>query len=220
MCDFHEHALPHLEHDEWVLDTPLIRGFIDSVRAAVGRCVDIRCRGLSARRAGLQGSSDAVRLAAEAVSAGRAGERDGRRHRPVASLPRRRPLALPLQPRRAAGSTTPVHDHLAWGLVGLYKGTQDEEFYEPGDGRLELIRQRPLGRATITCCCPGRRRPPRTDDVRRDLGVDPPARERHRLRARHTFDDQTGEARPFRSGYVNADCRREASAARDGAAQR
>ena len=25
------------------------------------------------------------------------------------------------------GSRTPVHDHLAWGLVGLYRGTQDEE---------------------------------------------------------------------------------------------
>jgi hypothetical protein len=23
---------------------------------------------------------------------------------------------------------------------------------------------------------------------------------------RHTFDEQTGEARPFRSGYVNAEC--------------
>jgi predicted metal-dependent enzyme (double-stranded beta helix superfamily) len=26
------------------------------------------------------------------------------------------------------GAMTPVHDHLAWGLVGLYSGTQDEEF--------------------------------------------------------------------------------------------
>ena len=42
------------------------------------------------------------------------------------------------------GSMTPVHDHLAWGLVGLYKGNQDEEFYEPGGGRLRLVRQRPL----------------------------------------------------------------------------
>ena len=25
---------------------------------------------------------------------------------------------------------TPVHDHLAWGLVGLYRGTQDEEVFE------------------------------------------------------------------------------------------
>jgi 3-mercaptopropionate dioxygenase len=24
---------------------------------------------------------------------------------------------------------TPVHDHLAWGLVGLYRGAQDEEIY-------------------------------------------------------------------------------------------
>src|SRR5207249_1396580 len=28
-----------------------------------------------------------------------------------------------------SGSATPVHDHLAWGLVGLYRGTQDEEVY-------------------------------------------------------------------------------------------
>src|ERR1044071_8670818 len=25
------------------------------------------------------------------------------------------------------GAQTPVHDHLAWGLVGLYRGEQDEE---------------------------------------------------------------------------------------------
>ena len=31
--------------------------------------------------------------------------------------------------RRPAGAMTPVHDHLAWGLVGLYRGTQDEEIY-------------------------------------------------------------------------------------------
>ena len=41
------------------------------------------------------------------------------------------------------GSMTPVHDHLAWGLVGLYKGTQDEELYEPGDGRLRLASPAP-----------------------------------------------------------------------------
>ena len=28
------------------------------------------------------------------------------------------------------GAQTPVHDHLAWGLVGLYRGTQDEEIFE------------------------------------------------------------------------------------------
>ena len=42
------------------------------------------------------------------------------------------------------GAMTPVHDHLAWGLVGLYRGNQDEEFYRPRSGRLELERRRPL----------------------------------------------------------------------------
>src|SRR5262245_46915175 len=38
MCEVRdEHALEPLEHDEWVLDTPLIRGFIGSVRAAIER---------------------------------------------------------------------------------------------------------------------------------------------------------------------------------------
>jgi predicted metal-dependent enzyme (double-stranded beta helix superfamily) len=37
---------------------------------------------------------------------------------------------------------------------------------------------------------------------------------------RHTFDEHTGEPRPFRSGYVNAECAGEASAAREGAVQR
>ena len=25
-----------------------------------------------------------------------------------------------------AGAATPIHDHLAWGLVGIYRGRQDE----------------------------------------------------------------------------------------------
>jgi len=36
------------------------------------------------------------------------------------------------------GAQTPVHDHLAWGLVGLYKGEQEEEiFTRQDDGRDE-----------------------------------------------------------------------------------
>ena len=30
----------------------------------------------------------------------------------------------------APGLATPVHNHLAWGLVGLYEGDQEEEEYE------------------------------------------------------------------------------------------
>src|SRR4029453_14171596 len=35
------------------------------------------------------------------------------------------------------GSATPIHDHLAWGLVGLYRGTQDEEIYDEHVKRTE-----------------------------------------------------------------------------------
>src|SRR5687768_17280143 len=31
------------------------------------------------------------------------------------------------------GSTTPVHDHLAWGLIGLYRGRQAETVYHRTD---------------------------------------------------------------------------------------
>jgi predicted metal-dependent enzyme (double-stranded beta helix superfamily) len=42
------------------------------------------------------------------------------------------------------GAATPVHDHLAWGLVGLYVGEQRDEVYAagapvgPGDEQAEL----------------------------------------------------------------------------------
>ena len=148
------------------------------------------------------------RLASGALPAGRARERHGRRDRPVAPLPRRRPVALPVQPRRAAGSMTPVHDHLAWGLIGLYRGNQDEEFYRPGDGR---PRARPpaaaRARRPLPAAPAARRRPPGPDDLRRDLRLDPSARERHRLHPPpHLRRGTPASARPFRSGYVNAEC--------------
>src|SRR5213076_3159450 len=43
-----------------------------------------------------------------------------------------------------SGSATPIHDHLAWGLVGLYRGEQDEEIYAARDGSLELVERRSL----------------------------------------------------------------------------
>jgi hypothetical protein len=38
MCDLVDHhALDPLEEDEWVLDTPVVRGFVDGVRATIER---------------------------------------------------------------------------------------------------------------------------------------------------------------------------------------
>ena len=42
---------------------------------------------------------------------------------------RRAMAAWPFRRWWCAGAQTPVHDHLAWGLVGLYRGTQDEDVF-------------------------------------------------------------------------------------------
>jgi 3-mercaptopropionate dioxygenase len=105
------------------------------------------------------------------------------------------------------GAMTPVHDHLAWGLVGLYRGNQDEEFYRPTDGRLERTRQRPLSPGDFYALLP-----PRNDVHRVRTTSDVTSVSIHLLAndtgcvLRHTYDEETGEARPFRSGYVNAEC--------------
>src|SRR3954471_9811268 len=106
------------------------------------------------------------------------------------------------------GSMTPVHDHLAWGLVGVYRGNQDEEFYRPLDGRgLELVRRRPLDPGDFYTLLPPR------DDVHRVRTTSEQTSVSIHLLAndtgcvwRHTFDEETGAASPFRSGYVNAAC--------------
>src|SRR2546423_3230145 len=43
-----------------------------------------------------------------------------------------------------AGSETPVHDHLAWGLVGLYAGAQGEDIYAQRTGGPEPLESRSL----------------------------------------------------------------------------
>ena len=112
------------------------------------------------------------------------------------------------------GAETPVHDHLAWGLVGLYRGTQDEEIYA-SDGRLELAERRAL--------VPG--------DF---YALLPPANDIHRVRTtssetsvsihlltndtgciwRHAYDLETGEQRAFRSGLRQRRVRQSVNARR------
>ena len=122
-------------------------------------------------------------LAPRSVRGGAPGERHGRRHRPVAPLPRRRQVAHAVLARRPSGAATPVHDHLAWGLVGLYRGEQDEEIFAHDGGALGLAERRQLVPGDFYELLPPR------DDIhrvrttsRRDLGLDPPADERHGLR--------------------------------------
>jgi predicted metal-dependent enzyme (double-stranded beta helix superfamily) len=100
-----------------------------------------------------------------------------------------------------------VHDHLAWGLVGLYRGNQEEALYQPREGRLDLLRRRSLEPGDLYTLLPPQ------NDVHRVRTTSAVTSVSIHLLAndtgcvlRHTFDEQTGEARPFRSGYVNAAC--------------
>ncbi len=96
------------------------------------------------------------------------------------------------------GAMTPVHDHLAWGLVGVYRGVQDEEFYRPGGGKLALLRRRPVNPGDFYTLLPPR------DDVHRVRTTSAETSVSIHLLAndtgcvwRHTYDEQTGEASPI-----------------------
>ena len=102
---------------------------------------------------------------------------------------------------------TPVHDHLAWGLVGLYRGTQDEEIYARHADGLELVERRALAPGDFYVLIPPR------DDIHRVRTTSPETSVSIHLLTndtgcvwRHAYDPDTGAARPFRSGYVNVLC--------------
>jgi 3-mercaptopropionate dioxygenase len=105
------------------------------------------------------------------------------------------------------GVATPVHDHLAWGLVGLYRGTQEEEIYSAGDQGLELVETRALEEGDFYALIPPQ------DDIHRVRTTSEEASVSIHLLTndtgcvwRHRYEPETGEVAPFRSGYVNAPC--------------
>ena len=106
-----------------------------------------------------------------------------------------------------SGSETPVHDHLAWGLVGLYQGNQDEEIYADRAHGLELVESRALAPGDFYALIPPR------DDIHRVRTTSSKSSISIHLLTndtgcvwRHTFDPQSGERQLFRSGYVNVAC--------------
>ena len=105
------------------------------------------------------------------------------------------------------GSQTPIHDHLAWGLVGLYRGAQDEELYAQRNGALEVVERRALRSGDFYVLIPPR------DDIHRVRTTSHEASVSIHLLTndtgcvwRHAYDPVSGTARPFRSGYANAPC--------------
>jgi predicted metal-dependent enzyme (double-stranded beta helix superfamily) len=208
MCDFDAAAgaLPPLEADEYLVDNARVRGFIADVRAQIAAAdsPSRACELIGPLFAALL--ADAGWLPAQFQEAAPASGMGGGIGQWLVFRAADRSLGL-FSLVVPPGSMTPVHDHLAWGLVGIYRGNQDEELYAPGEGRLELVRRRPLQPGDFYTLLPPR------DDVHRVRTTSAETSVSIHLLAsdvgciwRHTYDEQTGEARPFRSGYVNAEC--------------
>jgi len=192
--------------DEFVLDTPVVRSFLADVKTTIADATspEDACDSLRPRFAELLADPDWLPppYQADAPESGMGGgigqwllyrAEDG-----SLSL-----FSLVVPP----GSETPIHDHLAWGLVGLYRGTQDEEIYAQQDGGLELVERRALVPGDFYVLIPPR------DDIHRVRTTSPETSVSIHLLTndtgcvwRHAYDEESGEARPFRSGYVNVEC--------------
>jgi len=189
--------------DEYVLDTPVVRSFIESVRALIasagsaGDSVEL----IRPEFARLLADSDWLppeyqEAVPDSGMGGGIGQwllfRAGDGSLSLFSL------VVPSE------SETPVHDHLAWGLVGLYRGTQDEEIFDP---ELTLSESRELVPGDFYALLPPR------DDIHRVRTTSAETSVSIHLLTndtgcvwRHTFDPEAKTSEPFRSGYVNVPC--------------
>jgi predicted metal-dependent enzyme (double-stranded beta helix superfamily) len=113
-----------------------------------------------------------------------------------------------------AGAATPVHDHLAWGLIGVYRGQQHETVYrrlddgsDPARAQLEIAKQHELEQGDFYALIPP------TDDIHYvKTTSNTPSVSIHLLANdtaciwRHKFNPAAGSVAAFRSGYANAPC--------------
>lgn len=200
--------------DEYLLDTEAVRALIARLREAVQSTASplAACEAIRPEFARLLDDEDWLpnQFQAPAPESGMGGGigqwllfRSGDRSLALFSL------VVP------AAAQTQVHDHLAWGLVGLYRGTQDEEVFGHEDGVLRLRERRALSPGDFYVLIPPR------DDIHRVRTTSPETSVSLHLLAndtgcvwRHCYEPDSRIVRPFRSGYVNRECDPEAQAAK------
>jgi 3-mercaptopropionate dioxygenase len=191
--------------NEFVLDTPVVRAFVANVETAIANASSPHeaCAAITPRFAELLADSDWLpgeyqEAAPESGMGGGIGQwllyRSGDGSLSLFSL------VVP------PDSETPIHDHLAWGIVGLYRGTQDEEIYARRSDALELVERWSLVPGDFYVLIPP------LDDIHRVRTTSGETSVSVHLLTndtgcvwRHAYEP-SGEVRPFRSGYVNVAC--------------
>jgi 3-mercaptopropionate dioxygenase len=177
MCDSASEPLPPLPADEYVLDTPRMRELVASVRDRIG-------------------SAASPAEACESLE-------------PLFSQLLADEGWLPEEFQEPAAESGMGGGIGQWLLFRAADRSLSlfSLVVPPREGGLDLLRRRPLARGDFYALLP-----PQNDVHRVRTTSDVTSVSIHLLAndtgcvARHTFDEETGEARPFRSGYVNADC--------------
>jgi predicted metal-dependent enzyme (double-stranded beta helix superfamily) len=192
--------------DEFLLDTTAVRAFVADVSAAIDRSDSPAeaCEAIRPRFGALLADDEWLpahyqKAAPESGMGGGIGQwllyraADG-----SLSL-----FSLVVPPE----AETPVHDHLAWGLVGLQSGSQEEEVYAKDGETLRLAQTRTLGPGDFYTLIPPE------GDIHRVRTISPENSVSIHLLTndtgcvwRHVYDPESGGETPFRSGYVNAPC--------------
>ena len=105
------------------------------------------------------------------------------------------------------GQVTPVHDHGTWGVIGIYQGVEHEVTYKPaivtGARLYKQTGERDITEREVIVCCTSDR-----DIHRVSCGSNVPCVGIHVYGAdigtieRHVYDPQTGDVRPFVSGWT------------------
>jgi predicted metal-dependent enzyme (double-stranded beta helix superfamily) len=213
MCGDHQHIDPPGTADEYHLDIPAIHSLIDDVHHALShqQSVPAALEMLRPRFAELL--SDQTWLpdafAAPNPQSGMGGGigtwllfRAVDRSLSLFSL------VVP------SGSETPIHDHLAWGFVGLYRGEQTETVYRrTDDGSLEEhatlevseVNQLKPGNFYTLLPPEGDIHAVKTTSAEASISIHLLANDTGCV-IRHAFDPAQTQVRAFRSGYSNVAC--------------
>jgi len=213
MCDLGHESSHNHQHFGFIVDTPEIRALIEETERARHTIADDRLRVDALRPAfGRLLHADGWLPEKYATPDEKSGMGGGigqyalyRAHDGSLCL-----FALVVPP----GSRTPVHDHLAWGLVGIYRGRQDETVYrrlddghDEGRAALEVERRQTLDRGEFYTLLP-----PHGDIHYVETVSETPSVSIHLLANdtacvwRHRFEPAAGTVTAFRSGYSNAPC--------------